>query len=155
MSRSQYHNIVTATEYARLHGISARTARRRLAGNPHAVRTGRGYSVAIPSTEYAKLAGISPSSARKQGVKNEHPTDLIAGTIPETNPTKLYERLSSFVAHGKGQPSPHGIKRNIRRMSRAQRRKASKIDSYEDYIDMMGSDDFYDEEGEHNLLWYH
>lgn len=147
MSQPRYHNIVSTAEYARLHGISVRTARRRLASDSNAVKSGRGYKVSIPSTTYAKLAGISPKAARKLGVKTESPRDLITDTTPGTNPERLLAHLAKLAFDGKGQVSERTIRRNIGKMTATQRRKASRLTNYRELVDEMSGDEFLDDDG--------
>ena len=154
MASSRYHNIVTGKEYARLHGISERTARRRLAKDSNAINTGKGYKVAIPSTTYAKLAGISPATARRRGTSNSDPLGTITASIPAASVTGLTRHLLGVLGgRTKKAVNPDTVRDGVRKMTNAQRREASRIVSYEDYIYEMGDGQFVDDEGQ-NLLWY-
>lgn len=154
MASARYHNVVTTSEYAKLHGISMRTARRQLASNPNAVKTGRGYKIAIPSTTYARLAGISAKSARKTATKVSEPTQLIVAAMSPTSKTALYRHLFFLADHGASSPSEKQIHSNIDRMTAKQRREASKLSSYDEYVDAMLNGDEYLDDDNDNLLWY-
>jgi hypothetical protein len=76
---SRYFNIGTTTDYAKVHGISLRTARRRLAADPNAVKSGRGWRIALPSTTFAKVRGISTKKARREGTRTDNPSEVVKG----------------------------------------------------------------------------
>jgi hypothetical protein len=72
----RYWTVGTAKDYAKLHGISVRTAQKRMAAQPGGYKTGRGWRIPMLSTDYAKATGISTKQARAKGVKASGPTDL-------------------------------------------------------------------------------
>lgn len=151
MAQPRYHNVISSAEYARLNGISERTARRRLANNVNAVKTGRGYKVAVPSTVYARQKGISPTAARKSGTRSADPIRDIIAEIPGTSRMKLLQTLSALLP---GDVNLDQLRHGISKMTPQQRALAAELNTYDDYTFAMEGDEFYDDEGD-NLLWYH
>lgn len=77
---TRYFVPVGTVEYAKLHGISARAARRRIANLPGAVKsTGNRWVAPIPATTYARLKGVSPKAARRQGTAAQSPVAATSG----------------------------------------------------------------------------
>jgi hypothetical protein len=74
MAQQRYHWANTK-EYAKLHGISERSARRKIVQAAGAQKTGRGWRVPITNAEYARATGKAARTTRRQGILAEGPTD--------------------------------------------------------------------------------
>jgi hypothetical protein len=82
MAKQRYH-WATTEQYAKLHGISVRTARRRIVNAAGAEKTGRGWRVPITNAEYAGITGKSARTTRRTGILAEGPTDAqLQATLP-------------------------------------------------------------------------
>jgi hypothetical protein len=78
MASSRVYIPVSTREYAQIHGISERTARRRIAKADGAVKVGSRWKVPEPASTVAKLRGTSVTSIRKSkdALRAQNPKDL-------------------------------------------------------------------------------
>ena len=68
---------IGTAEYAKLWGVSQRTARRRLAAMPGATKVGTRWLAPVYATEYAKRSGVSVKTARRKGIRAATATDAL------------------------------------------------------------------------------
>lgn len=94
MSQRVYVSLSTR-EYARANGISERTARRRIASDPHAYKVGTQWRALVPATTVAKKLHLSPATVRKRkgAVKTSDPMTL---KLQLTKPTKRHEAQMKY-----------------------------------------------------------
>lgn len=76
MARQERYHWVGVNTYAKLKGVSVRTARRQLASNSNAHKTSKGWRIAITNSQYAKATGKSPRTTRRTGILATSPSDL-------------------------------------------------------------------------------
>jgi hypothetical protein len=81
VARERYWTVGTSRDYATLHGVSLRTAQKRIGTAPGAFKSGRGWRVPILSTDYARIHNVSAKTARAKGVKAGSPTDLVVKAL--------------------------------------------------------------------------
>jgi len=77
---TRYFVPIGTVEYAKIHGISVRAARRHATSLPGAIKsTGSRWVIPVPASTYARLTGVSPKSARRRGIAAESPTAATSG----------------------------------------------------------------------------
>ena len=83
MAQQRRYHWATTEQYAKLHGISVRTARRRIVSAAGAEKTGRGWRVPVTNAEYARVTGKAERTTRRTGILAEGPTDAqLRATLP-------------------------------------------------------------------------
>lgn len=148
---------VGTTEYAKLWGVSQRTARRRLAAMPGAVKVGTGWKVPVLATDYAKRKGISAKAARSKGLRAATPNDAglqISGPVHKKLKTEAASHIGKLGAQ-RPRFNPGTVDKRLDHASDTQLRKAKKLreDEWISLIqnptgDWMGNDGL-------NILYYH
>ena len=152
---------VGTTEYAKLWGISQRTARRRLAAMPGAVKIGTRWTVPIPATTYARHKGISPTTARRKGIRAATPIDARDVLSHEASKKTKARALATAKRHAHSRPRYRavGIEERLehatpRQLSRLANLKADEWDEITADDDWMHSDDWLGDDG-YSILYYH
>lgn len=148
---------VGTSEYAKLWGISQRTARRRLAAMPGAVKIGTGWKAPVAATTYAQRKGISAKAARAKGIRAATPNDAgLQVGLPAHKKLKA-DAKQHLNKLGSGRPrfNPHTVDNRLDHATDIQLRKAKKLreDEWVSLIqnptgDWMGNDGV-------NILYYH
>lgn len=66
MTTAKVYIPVSTSEYARIYGVSATTARRRIAAMDTSYKVGTKWSALIPAPEYARRSGVNIKAVRKR-----------------------------------------------------------------------------------------
>ena len=136
-------------EYARLWGVSQRTARRRLAKLPGATKIGTQWRAPIYATEYAKRRGISVKTARKKGIRAATPQDALDVISHEASKKlrdRAYDHLNR-IASKNPRYTAKTVEERIKHADTAQLRAIVKL-TQSDWAEIVA-----DAEWMHSLDW--
>ena len=141
-ARTRVYVPIGTKEYSRLWGVSERTARRRLAALPGAVKTGRGWKVPILATDVAKQSGKSVRSIRAKGIRAATANDasLLVGLPPRKVLQKeALDNLTNLTS-GRVRQNKNYIQERITKASPKQLDKGRKLTDKEWRAILAGKD---------------
>jgi hypothetical protein len=168
MAASRVYIPVSTREYAQIHGISERTARRRIAKADGAVKVGSRWKVPEPASTVAKHRGTSVSSVRKSkdALRAQNPNDL---------KDVIRQRVQNFGSRSRTRAAAHyldllakaktarpanaeAVAERFKHASPAQNARVSRMTNVpatkEEWQELLDDDDFIGDDGE-SIVRYH
>jgi hypothetical protein len=168
MTRNRVYVPVSTAEYAAIHGVSQRTARRRIAKADGAVKVGSRWQVPEPASTVAKHRGTSVSSVRKSkdALRAQNPNDL---------KDVIRQRVQNFGSRSASRAEAHyldlltkaktarpgnqeGIAARLRHASRTQIAKLNRLKEVpltkEERKELIDSEEWEGDDGD-SVLYYH
>lgn len=152
MSRNRVYVPVSTSEYARIYGVSARTARRRIAAMPGAVRSATKWTAPIPAKEYAQQAGISVATARRRGISV---TGLPQFAAQVASPPSLRTKATQHWAQITGTRGQQSVTTIEKRLRHASKRQLGAVQNLQSFDDVEIDDDEWQGDDGVSILYYH